>query len=234
MLTINGSMGEGGGQVLRSSLTLSAVGGTPFRIEGIRAKRRRPGLLRQHLTAVRAMAEVCSARVSGAKLGSRELTFEPGLSKHGDYKFAVGTAGSATLVFQTVLPALLATAGESRTFFRERNSQRVGSAVDFIQHAFLPQLHRMGASVQVKLERHGFYPAGEGHFEARIAGGSALRGLELDERGDIESVELTALVSQIAERVARGAHIGSSTRRPPHRHRPSAGGKARGQATSRW
>src|SRR5690606_2984208 len=110
VLVIKGDMGEGGGQVLRTSLALSAVTGTPFRIEGIRAKRSRPGLLRQHLTAVRDMAEVCSARVSGAELGSNALSFEPGLAKHGTYEFAVGTAGSATLVFQTVLPALLNTA----------------------------------------------------------------------------------------------------------------------------
>src|SRR5689334_10365302 len=107
MLTIDGAMGEGGGQVLRTSLALSAVTRKPFRIEGIRAKRRRPGLLRQHLTAVRAIAQVCAARVSGAELGSAALTFEPGEAQHADYQFAVGSAGSATLVFQTVLPPLL-------------------------------------------------------------------------------------------------------------------------------
>ncbi len=202
MLTINGSMGEGGGQVLRSSLALSAVTGTPFRIEGIRAKRSRPGLLRQHLTAVRAMAEVCSARVSGAELGSRELTFEPGVTKHGHYEFAVGTAGSATLVFQTVLPALLTTAGESRLVFEGGTHNAWAPPVDFIQHTFLPLLHRMGATVQIELERHGFYPAGGGRFAVRIAGGSPLSGLELSERGDIESVLLDALVSQIPEHVA--------------------------------
>lgn len=202
MLTINGSMGEGGGQVLRTSLSLSAVTGTPFRIEGIRAKRSRPGLLRQHLTAVRAMAELCSARLSGAELGSRALSFEPGLTKHGNYEFAVGTAGSATLVFQTVLPALLNTAGESRIVFEGGTHNAWAPPVDFIQHTFLPLLERMGANVQVELERHGFYPAGGGRFVARIAGGSPLSGLELTERGDIGSVLIDALVSQIPEHVA--------------------------------
>src|SRR5689334_6502362 len=114
MLRIDGAMGEGGGQLLRSSLVLSALTGKAFRIDGIRAKRKRPGLLRQHLTAVRAVAEVCGARVQGDSLGSSSLTFEPGPIRHGDYHFAVGTAGSATLVFQSVLPPLLTAEGRSR------------------------------------------------------------------------------------------------------------------------
>lgn len=107
MITIDGSFGEGGGQVLRTSLALSLTTGTPFRIQNIRAERKKPGLLRQHLTAVNAAAEIGRARVDGAALGSKELVFEPGEIAPGDYHFAVGTAGSATLVLQTVLPALL-------------------------------------------------------------------------------------------------------------------------------
>src|SRR5687768_8806216 len=109
MLIIDGAMGEGGGQVLRTSLALSAFTGQAFRIEGIRARRKRPGLLRQHLTAVCAVAEVCGARVNGASLGSQALSFEPGKIRHGDYHFAVGTAGSTMLVFQSVLPLLMMT-----------------------------------------------------------------------------------------------------------------------------
>lgn len=202
MLTIDGSTGEGGGQVLRTSLALSAVTGTPFRMEGIRAKRNRPGLLRQHLTAVRAMAEVCSARVSGAELGSGALTFEPGRAKHGTYEFLVGTAGSATLVFQTVLPALLATVGESRIIFEGGTHNAWAPPFDFIQETFLPLLRRMGAHVEIELERHGFYPAGGGRFVARIAGGAPLSGLDVTERGNIESVQICALVSEIPEHVA--------------------------------
>ncbi len=202
MLRINGSIGEGGGQVLRTSLALSAVTGTPFRIEGIRAKRTRPGLLRQHLTAVRAMAEVCSARVMGAELGSKALSFEPGPTKHGAYEFAVGTAGSATLVFQTVLPALLSTAGESRIVFEGGTHNAWAPPVDFMRDTFIPLLHRMGASVSIELSLYGFYPAGGGRFVARIAGGSPLVGLELSERGEIESVQIDALVSQIPVHVA--------------------------------
>src|SRR3712207_4981180 len=100
MLTLDGSFGEGGGQIIRSSLGLSMVTGTPFRIENIRAGREKPGLMRQHLTAVQAAAKICSAKVDGAAVGSRELVFRPGKVRPGEYAFSVGTAGSTTLVFQ--------------------------------------------------------------------------------------------------------------------------------------
>src|SRR5215470_4474778 len=107
MILLDGSFGEGGGQILRTSLSLSLATGKPFRIERIRAGRERPGLLRQHLTAVLAACEVGGAEVEGATLGSSCLTFSPGKVCPGEYRFSVGTAGSATLVFQTVLPALM-------------------------------------------------------------------------------------------------------------------------------
>lgn len=202
MLVINGSLGEGGGQVLRTSLALSAVTGTPVRIESIRAKRSRPGLLRQHLTAARAIAEVCSARVRGAELGSSVLEFEPKKTRHGEYEFAVGTAGSATLVFQTVLPALLMAEGESKIVFEGGTYNAWAPPFDFIAQTFVPLLHRMGASVIVQLERPGFYPAGGGRFVARIGGGAKLARLDLTDRGPIHQVKARALVSQIPEHVA--------------------------------
>src|SRR5438270_725045 len=107
LLTIDGSQGEGGGQILRSSLALSMLTGKPFRIEQIRANRDKPGLMRQHLTAVNAAAQVCGAVVEGAAIGSRQLSFRPGKVKSGDYVFSIGSAGSTTLVLQTVLPPLL-------------------------------------------------------------------------------------------------------------------------------
>src|SRR4051812_8329022 len=107
MITIDGSHGEGGGQILRTSLALSLVTGQPFRMERIRAKRQKPALLKQHLTAVEAAKTVGSAEAEGACLSSQTLEFRPGPVTPGNYRFAVGTAGSATLVLQTVLPALL-------------------------------------------------------------------------------------------------------------------------------
>src|SRR5688572_4625985 len=113
LLTLDGSAGEGGGQILRSALALSLIMGTPFRIEKIRAGRAKPGLLRQHLTAVRAAAQIGSAQVEGAELGSRMLTMRPGAVVPGEYHFAIGSAGSACLVVQTVLFPLLFASGPS-------------------------------------------------------------------------------------------------------------------------
>src|ERR1700679_1943533 len=114
LITIDGSAGEGGGQILRTSLALSLVTGKPFRIVNIRAGRKKPGLLRQHLTAVQAATQVGDAVSDGAEMGSCELVFRPQSVRAGDYRFAVGTAGSTTLVLQTVLPALMLAEGESR------------------------------------------------------------------------------------------------------------------------
>lgn len=105
---------KGGGQILRSALSLSMITGQPFTITGIRAGRAKPGLLRQHLTAVKAAAEICRATVEGAELGSQRLVFRPGTVHGGDYRFAIGSAGSCTLVLQTVLPALWFADGPSR------------------------------------------------------------------------------------------------------------------------
>src|SRR5688572_27592567 len=114
LLTIDGSIGEGGGQILRTALAASLVTGTPFRIERIRARRPRPGLMRQHLVAVRAAAEVSGAEASGAEVGSQELTFRPGPVRAGSYTFKIGSAGSTTLVIETVLPALALAGAPSR------------------------------------------------------------------------------------------------------------------------
>jgi RNA 3'-terminal phosphate cyclase (ATP) len=212
MLTIDGSEGEGGGQVLRTALALSAVTGRSFRIERIRGKRKKPGLLRQHLTAVRAAAEICDARVAGDELGSQALSFEPAAVKHGEYHFAVGTAGSAMLVLQTILPPLLVAKGRSQVTIEGGTHNSMAPPFDFIAHTFLPLLHRMGASVTVALHRHGFYPAGGGRVEAHIAGGEPLVPLELMERGAVHGLKIKATVAQLPEHIAeREARLLAST-----------------------
>ncbi|ELA5986684.1 RNA 3'-terminal phosphate cyclase, partial [Escherichia coli] len=105
MIALDGAQGEGGGQILRSALSLSMITGQPFTITSIRAGRAKPGLLRQHLTAVKAATEICGATVEGAELGSQRLLFRPGTVRGGEYRFAIGSAGSCTLVLQTVLSA---------------------------------------------------------------------------------------------------------------------------------
>ena len=200
-ITIDGSEGEGGGQILRTALALSLVTGRPFRIESIRAGRKKPGLLRQHLTAVRGAAEVSGARVTGADLGSRTLTFEPSQVRGGSYRLAVGTAGSATLVLQAVLPALLFAREPSRLTLEGGTHNPYAPPFDFLAETFLPVLRRMGASVDVRLDACGFYPAGGGRFTVAIEPCSTLGGLALLERGDTQ-VHARALVASLPENIA--------------------------------
>ena len=198
MITIDGSLGEGGGQILRSSLALSLVTGKPFRIDKIRAGRRNPGLLRQHLTALKAATEIGQAEVTGDAMGSQELTFRPGKVKAGEYAFAVGTAGSATLVLQTVLPALLVGDGETITLTLEGGTHNpFAPPFDFLVKAFLPIINRMGAGVTAMIERHGFYPAGGGKFIVSINPTAQLRPLEMVERGAITTKAARAIVAYL-------------------------------------
>jgi RNA 3'-terminal phosphate cyclase (ATP) len=183
MLLIDGSEGEGGGQILRSSLALSICTQQPFRIVNIRANREKPGLMRQHLTAVKAAGAICNAEIVGAELGSRELTFHPGTLKGGQYSFAIGTAGSCTLVLQTVLPALLTAKLPSTVSISGGTHNKGSPPFDFLQRAFLPLLARMGASVAIDLTRYGFYPRGGGEIRVSIEPVTTWSALDLHERG---------------------------------------------------
>lgn len=202
MVRIDGSKGEGGGQVLRTSLALSLVTGTPFQMVNVRAGRAKPGLLRQHLTAVKAAAEVGAAEVTGAELGSRELTFKPRALSAGNYFFSVGTAGSATLVLQTVLPALLMASGPSTLVLEGGTHNPAAPPFDFLEKAYLPLLRRMGPKVEAVLERHGFFPAGGGKFRVNVEP-APLKPLTLLERGVVKRRQATALIAQIPFDVAK-------------------------------
>jgi RNA 3'-terminal phosphate cyclase (ATP) len=192
---LDGSAGEGGGQVVRSALALSLVTGTPFRIVNVRAGRKRPGLLRQHLTAVKAAAEVGQARVEGAELGSRELAFAPGRVKAGDYRFSVGTAGSATLVFQAIFPALALARGRSTVVVEGGTHAPMAPPFDFLARAYLPLVARMGPRAEARLDRAGFYPAGGGRLRVEVEPAEAFGRLELLERGPEVSRRATAILS---------------------------------------
>jgi len=202
MLVIDGSHGEGGGQILRTSLALSLVTGTPFRIEKIRAGRSRPGLQRQHLTAVLAASQVGNATTDGAALGSQELVFRPGKVVPGSYVFDVGSAGSATLVLQTVLPPLLV-AGEASTLTLAGGTHNPHAPpFDFLERAFLPLVNRMGAQVEAVLERPGFYPVGGGRFHVSIMPGLGASRLDLPERGEICARRARAIVAHLPRHIA--------------------------------
>lgn len=202
LLIIDGSQGEGGGQILRTTLAMSLVTGRPVRVEGIRAGRSKPGLLRQHLAAVKAAAMAGAATVQGDELGSSSLTFEPGDVCGGDLQIAVGTAGSATLVLQTILPALLLARGPSCVTVEGGTHNPYAPPFDFLSRTWLPIVARMGGRVSARLERHGFYPAGGGRLVVEVAPVAHLNPLVLIDRGSVE-VSAQALVSGIPEGVAK-------------------------------
>jgi len=183
MITIDGSRGEGGGQILRTSLALSTATGTPVKITNVRAGRKKPGLLRQHLTALSAAREISGAKVSGAELRSTEFTFAPGDVRPGEYRFAVGTAGSACLVLQTVLPPLLFADGPSALTLEGGTHNPWAPTFDFLERTFLPQLEKMGVKTSAELTRYGFYPAGGGRFKIEVSPVGALSPLTLLDRG---------------------------------------------------
>lgn len=203
LVRIDGSFGEGGGQILRTSLSLSLVTGKSFRIDNIRANRQKPGLLRQHLTAVQAATEVGTGAVEGASLGSRALTFVPGKIRAGDFHFAIGTAGSGTLVLQTILPALITASGPSRIVVEGGTHNPAAPPFDFLQKCFIPLIEQMGPTIQVELQRYGFYPAGGGRFTVEITPCAALQPLVIGERGEIIAQRAVALVANLPYHIAR-------------------------------
>jgi RNA 3'-terminal phosphate cyclase (ATP) len=204
IITIDGSEGEGGGQILRSSLALSLVTGQPFRMINIRAGRKKPGLLRQHLTAVQAATEVGDAVTDGAQISSQELVFRPERIRGGQYRFAIGTAGSTTLVLQTVLPALILASEPSTLFIEGGTHNPLAPPFDFLQRTFIPQLARFGPKVEATLLRPGFFPAGGGKLSFEITPVEKLTPADLLERGaDVGRrvvAQIAALPPSIAER----------------------------------
>ncbi len=184
MIEIDGSAGEGGGQILRTSLALSMCTGQAFTLANIRAGRAKPGLMRQHLTCVTAAAEICGAQVHGAELNSRSLRFVPGAVRAGNYRFHVGTAGSCTLVLQTVWPALLMADVPSHLELGGGTHNPMAPPFHFLERSYAPLLRRLGARAELQLHRLGFYPAGGGEIEATIwPAAEQLQPFDLIERG---------------------------------------------------
>ncbi|QBE64059.1 RNA 3'-terminal phosphate cyclase [Pseudoduganella lutea] len=203
MIELDGGAGEGGGQILRSSLTLSMITGQPFRIRNIRANRPKPGLMRQHLMAVRSAATICDAEVTHAEVGSTELAFTPRCIKGGVYEFAIGTAGSATLVLQTLIPALLHADVPSVVKVSGGTHNPKAPPAHFIEHAYARMLREMGAQVDFELKRFGFYPNGGGEVCAAIWPCTQLRQLHLPERGTLREGRAEAYVAALPLSVAQ-------------------------------
>ncbi len=202
MIEIDASQGEGGGQVLRSSLSLSMITGQPVTLTGIRGGRPKPGLMRQHLACVQAAQAISSARVGGAELGSQQLRFEPGTVRAGSYRFEIATAGSCMLLLQTVWPALMLLDAPSELQLKGGTHNPMAPPFDFIAQAYAPLLARLGASASLQLRRAGFYPAGGGELQVRIEPATELQPFDLFESGATRSLEASCLAPGLARSIA--------------------------------
>jgi RNA 3'-terminal phosphate cyclase (ATP) len=203
MIELDGSMGEGGGQILRTALTLSMITGQPFSARNIRASRAKPGLMRQHLVAVQAAAHVCDAEVVGVTVGSQALTFAPKAIKGGEYRFAIGTAGSCTLVLQNLLPALLFADAPSKVAVNGGTHNPMAPPVQFLQRAYCRVMAEMGATIDIQLKRFGFYPAGGGEVVAEVQPCPQLQPIELMSRGERKSAFAESFIAGVPLNVAR-------------------------------
>jgi RNA 3'-terminal phosphate cyclase (ATP) len=192
MIIIDGSEGEGGGQMVRNACALSLVTGEPFRITNIRGRREKPGLMRQHVTAIEAACVIGNAECQGLSIGSTELIFRPGRVVPGDYQFAVGTAGSTGLVLQTILMPLILAAAPSHLVLEGGTHNMMAPPFEFIERCFLPIINRMGPTVSTRLIRHGFYPRGGGRIEVSIVP-APMKAIDCVDRGMLRNVSATAL-----------------------------------------
>lgn len=203
LLVLDGSAGEGGGQILRTSLALSITTGKPFALENIRARRKKPGLMRQHLTSVKAAALVCGAEVEGATIGSSRVVFRPKAVVGGEHTIEIGSAGSISLVLQTIaLPLVLATT-KSRVVVRGGTHTLWAPPFPFLAGAWLPLVRRAGAEIDLELRATGFYPAGGGEVVMTTTPKARLLPLHLGEPTTTAPLELHAIVAGLSEGIAR-------------------------------
>jgi RNA 3'-terminal phosphate cyclase (ATP) len=207
MIQIDGT--EGGGQMLRTALSLAMITGQPFRMTNIRGKRPKPGLMRQHLTCVRAACEISGGTADGAEIGSTELVFRADQVRGGSYQFAIGTAGSTGLLYQTLLPALLHADAPSTLRLEGGTHNPMAPPFEFLSEIFLPALHRMGASAHLSLAETGFAPAGGGIIESTIQPCERLTPIHLHDRGELLALKVRVpirnLPASVAERIVASA-----------------------------
>ncbi|MBA3459353.1 MAG: RNA 3'-terminal phosphate cyclase [Deltaproteobacteria bacterium] len=198
-LDIDGSRGEGGGQILRTSLALSMLTGKSFAMRNIRANRAKPGLRRQHATAVDAAARLCDATVHGAKVDSRYIEFTPGTITGGDFLVDIGSAGSTTLVVQTLLVPAIASGKPLRATIRGGTHNPMAPPFEFLERVYLPQLRAMGADVSITLDQHGFVDSAGplGQLTLDVRAGGALRPIELVNAGELVECRATAVLSRL-------------------------------------
>ncbi|WP_422846625.1 RNA 3'-terminal phosphate cyclase [Acidovorax sp. M2(2025)] len=202
-IRLDGSTGEGGGQILRTGLALSMVTGQPLHMTRIRAGRPKPGLMRQHLACVQAAVAVCGGQAEGAELNSQTLVFTPGAVRAGHYRFQIATAGSCLLVLQTVLPALMLADGASRVELAGGTHNPMAPPFDFLERAFAPLVRRLGVGLELQLQRRGFFPAGGGELVAHITPAARpLAPVDVLARGPLLNGWAEALAPGLARNIA--------------------------------
>lgn len=202
MIEIDGGYGEGGGQILRTALSFSCILKIPFRLYNIRKRREPSGLRPQHLMAVNAARTIAGADISGAHIGSRELLFKPTQVTAGHYRFDIGTAGSTSLVLQTLLPPLLLAEKKSIIDLIGGTHVPFSPSFHFMEKIFMPMLRRLGCDIRLHMETCGFYPRGGGRIRAEISPVRELLPVSLTERGEIVEVRGVSAVANLPEHIA--------------------------------
>jgi RNA 3'-terminal phosphate cyclase (ATP) len=209
LVSIDGSLGEGGGQVLRTALALSIITNRPFEITNIRARRSKPGLMAQHLAAVDAAAAISKAKVDGASLGSSSLTFSPSGIRSGRYKFKISTAGSTSLVVQTIFVPLSLANSASTMIISGGTHVPWSPNFHYLERHWLTYMHQAGFNAQLSLDQAGYFPAGRGRVTATIRPVGRIMPLQLIERGKLKSITGISAVANldlsIAERQKKQA-----------------------------
>lgn len=202
MISIDGSYGEGGGQIIRSAVSLAAITGQAVEVYNVRAKRTKPGLQPQHLAAVKAGAQLCAANLTGAAVGSTAFKFEPtGPVQAGEYRFEIGTAGSAPLVAQTVIVPLALIGSQSKITITGGTHNPMAPSSDYLEHVYGPALREMGVSISVHSSRAGYYPAGGGEIAIELTGAPALYPIDRIHRGPARAIRAIVTTSELSETV---------------------------------
>jgi RNA 3'-phosphate cyclase len=215
MIEIDGAFGEGGGQLVRTAVALSAVRRRPIRVVNVRARRRNPGLAPQHVAAVRAVASMCEARCEGAEPRSTAFAFSPQRLRGGDYRVDVGTAGSITLVLQAMLPAAVASGERCTIRVRGGTDVRAAPPIDYFAAVLLPLLARLGVHAALAVERRGYYPKGGGEVRLEVAPAAALQPFAAQSPGAIERVDILAHVGQLPREIAARMALAALQALPP-------------------